>query len=497
MKAGKTLTRVGRPERQFPRRLWFEQLESRQMLSASGGPLSAWGGAEAAADAVPASDQATTVMIRLQATDLCGQPVERVAIGDTFWLEVHVKDLRPGAQGVFAAYLDVDYDQALVSTGGGGDAGLVFGTTYENGKSAEFLPGLIDDAGAFAGFDKTYGDEYLVFAVPLTATTAGVTQFAAGPADPLGYDILVYGSDDVVPWEEVRVLDAHVSIEAGAEVDRSVGDRIADDAGSLACRTSLIAGSGAELAASNPLWRPRQESTKGPVYPLETYEAPYPAETWADHLAQPPVTEPNVGGGWAVDSWSDWSPSDTVPVTFDWIAAGRLIDPWSWEDSSSTPSYSGGLDMLAVADVSVVEVSFSPHAYTLTFSEAGSGWLTGRTLEFDSGGELVTRLAAGSTAADVDVGFEFATFEASRAGSPREPARLSDPDVSWTNGADPWQPSDFPGWTVPARSELPAPIASRPLAAAPAQRPFDLETYLELFATEFDQIAADLALATR
>ena len=49
-----------------------------------------------------------------QATNVSGEPITSVGIGDTFYLQTLVEDTRSSAQGVFAAYFDLDYDESLV-----------------------------------------------------------------------------------------------------------------------------------------------------------------------------------------------------------------------------------------------------------------------------------------------------------------------------------------------------------------------------------------------
>ncbi|MBI2477521.1 MAG: tandem-95 repeat protein [Planctomycetia bacterium] len=49
-----------------------------------------------------------------QATNLQGTPVTSVSIGQTFVLQTLVQDMRSTPQGVFAGYLDLDYDESLV-----------------------------------------------------------------------------------------------------------------------------------------------------------------------------------------------------------------------------------------------------------------------------------------------------------------------------------------------------------------------------------------------
>jgi len=155
------------------------------------------------------------VKLRLGTTALDGTPVSTIATGSEFLLSVYVTDIRPGAEGVFAAYVDVTYDSNAVSVT---DPNLIYGDEYQNGKSGDATqPGLIDEAGAFAGFTKLGSAEYLLFSVQMKADDVGQVQFAGNPADDLGRDVLVFGSDLPVDWDAITITPASLSITAGID----------------------------------------------------------------------------------------------------------------------------------------------------------------------------------------------------------------------------------------------------------------------------------------
>ena len=60
-----------------------------------------------------------------------------VNVGDEFLLNVFVQDLRFPATGVFAAFLDVVFDDQLVSVNGD----LTFGSEYQNVRSGDVETG--------------------------------------------------------------------------------------------------------------------------------------------------------------------------------------------------------------------------------------------------------------------------------------------------------------------------------------------------------------------
>jgi len=62
---------------------------------------------------------AIDVAFRLDVTDLAGAPINTVEVGDSFYLNAYVQDVREGIDpsdgGLFSAYMDVDYDTSRVS----------------------------------------------------------------------------------------------------------------------------------------------------------------------------------------------------------------------------------------------------------------------------------------------------------------------------------------------------------------------------------------------
>lgn len=360
-----------------PRRLWFERLESRQLLSAAGFP-----GSGAVVDVIPAGEaSAGTVAIRLQATDTCGRPIDRVSVGDQFWLEAYVQDLRFVPKGVFAAYLDVGYDAALVATATDEYDGFVYGSSYENGQSGQFAPGLIDEAGGFAGLTELLGGEHLLMAVPFTATAAGVADFAGSPAAATGHDVLIYGNDFRVPWDEIRMLGTQVIVEVDSpESPGLVAGGVLDSSLNLACGGAMIAGSGAELASTQTPRSPREyydwtyDDLPGPADPSWTRE-----RSWdlADASA---VTEAGSDDRSANRSYLDGSPDWSFVVTKLQITGDDADHtlPWSWP--------------LAVGDLDTegwwYDDSFSPVIYVLSSPDYGAATSLGFTISFSEAGEV-------------------------------------------------------------------------------------------------------------
>lgn len=155
------------------------------------------------------------VQLRLETADLDGDPITTISSGSEFLLKMYAKDIGPagGFAGVFAAYVDVTYDSALVSPV---DTALTFHEPYVNGQSGVLTTaGLIDEGGAFAGFTQTGALEKLVFSVKMKADQSGQVQFVGDPADNIGHDILVFGSDSPVAWDAVTIVPTSLIVTAG------------------------------------------------------------------------------------------------------------------------------------------------------------------------------------------------------------------------------------------------------------------------------------------
>jgi hypothetical protein len=133
-------------------------------------------------------------------------------VGTQFEVRAWVEDLRSSAQGVFAAYADVQYDDEKAAP-----TGLVqHGETYVNGTSAGLdQPGLLGDAGGFAGLDLVGEGEELLFRAEFRAMSSGLLSFIPGPADGQGLDFLLYGLNHVVPESEVIFVGSLVEVVGG------------------------------------------------------------------------------------------------------------------------------------------------------------------------------------------------------------------------------------------------------------------------------------------
>ncbi len=170
-----------------------------------------------------AEGQEDLVQFRLETTDLTGVPVSDVLQGEQFVLNVFVQDVRPdtvSARGVFQAYVDVLFDDALVSA----LEPLSFGAAYRDRVSGDVsTPGLVDEAGGTqtgfgfeAPFDGPLGPgEFFVVGIPFEASAAGTVTFVSNRADLAGFhDVLLFEPPDAVPADSVIFGTADLTINA-------------------------------------------------------------------------------------------------------------------------------------------------------------------------------------------------------------------------------------------------------------------------------------------
>jgi hypothetical protein len=123
--------------------------------------------------------------VRLQATDLSGNPLTQVEAGQEFYVQAYVRDTRNGIpKGVSRATIDVAYDPSRVSVAGAIEHGERF-PDFRSGTTT--TAGLLSNVGGSLWnanwTDKEDpGEEDLLFRVPFTATSAGPVQFLTGPS---------------------------------------------------------------------------------------------------------------------------------------------------------------------------------------------------------------------------------------------------------------------------------------------------------------------------
>lgn len=145
---------------------------------------------------------------RLEVLDANGNVTTSVAAGSTFTLVAYTQDMRPNADGVFAAFLDVDYVGVPVTISGP----IVhnFASPLPTFSQATFgsnaTNGVLDEVGGLSStISPTGGDEFEVFRQSFVAgSTAGAVNFTANePEDQGQRGTLLFGVNSAIPVAQV------------------------------------------------------------------------------------------------------------------------------------------------------------------------------------------------------------------------------------------------------------------------------------------------------
>ena len=166
---------------------------------------------------------AESVRFRLDATDVDGKSLESINVGDRFYLSTFVEDVsdEPIA-GVFAAYLDVAFDEDLVSTVGP----IEYGTYFSNGKKGELLDGMLDNIGGFSSGDgqgrggavPVGPGELMVTRVEMEAVSLGTAAFVGSFAnDSPTHDVLLFGLNEPVVSSDITFGSLSLPIQSVPE----------------------------------------------------------------------------------------------------------------------------------------------------------------------------------------------------------------------------------------------------------------------------------------
>jgi len=187
------------------------------------------------------------VRFRLEVTDTSGTPITNVDPGDEFVLRVFTDDLRTGGAGVYAGYLDVEFDGDLVSAEGP----VTFGSDYPAGRVPaggviiDGAAGELDEFGGFAGFTNEIGsEERLLYSLPMTATQEGIVNFTSNPADNLPlHEVLLLDIEQEIPEDRISYGSTTLTIgepRQQAAFTNLANPRDVNNDGAVSARDALI-----------------------------------------------------------------------------------------------------------------------------------------------------------------------------------------------------------------------------------------------------------------
>jgi len=165
------------------------------------------------------------VNLRLQPVDpVTLDPIDRVAPGATFKVQLYVQDLRgfsAVAPGVYAAFADVLFDKNLVSPIPNSTSigfNIEFGADYLNNTTGDIdVAGLINELGAVQSntLDPLGSEEILLATFDMVAgeNIEGLAEIKLDPADLQPFsDTLLFEPPTVVPIEQIRFTPTSVLI---------------------------------------------------------------------------------------------------------------------------------------------------------------------------------------------------------------------------------------------------------------------------------------------
>lgn len=183
------------PQRKYAVRQFIpqgERLQSREMLAADFFDP---------ASILQTEHEEPFVQMRLETVDLDGSLISAVSLDEEFLLQVFVQDVRAEPEGIFSAYLDVSYDQNLLSVVGP----INYGPGFDFAQSGDTsTAGLIDEVGATVFSIGTGGDDLLLFSIRMRADAGGSLTLSSDPADILPiHEVTIFGGPIVVPNEKI------------------------------------------------------------------------------------------------------------------------------------------------------------------------------------------------------------------------------------------------------------------------------------------------------
>jgi hypothetical protein len=192
--------------------------------------------------------------IRVETDDLFGTPISSIAAGGDFRIKVVVQDLRvPTDQfpGVFAAYLNLDFDNTLASIGPGATPSfLPTFAPYGGGASYFLTPNGTQTEMSVGSFNYSLSAPgnapQVLFTELFHAAVPGLETFAPSYSSTPGFDLLLYDTENSLLASDVRYVGATLTI-----VPKPSGVALAGCAGLLVACLTIRVRRGASSRASN------------------------------------------------------------------------------------------------------------------------------------------------------------------------------------------------------------------------------------------------------
>ncbi len=206
--------------------------------------------------------------IKLEITDLDGNAISSLDVGDKFLLNMYGTDQRGRGDrgGLYAAYADIVFDGTLVRVVPG--TSINHPVQFRNTPSGTVNTGLIDELGGVSiGSKPSNEDQSLVATLQMETLAAGSVNFATNPADGTNREVLLFSNNERVPAEAVSYGSASLAVgqsftanpdnfsvaeNSGAtELDVLANDTIVSGTGALSVVSVTQPSSGGSVSLDN------------------------------------------------------------------------------------------------------------------------------------------------------------------------------------------------------------------------------------------------------
>ena len=143
--------------------------------------------------------------------------ITSASVGQEFVVRIVINDLRttgdPEGDGVFSAYMDVEYDSTRLELVGASP--VTYSSLFGNGRTTPVTTtaGLIDELGAFSSFNVGPGrDPQTLATVRMRVKATGQANISSNPAENPSRGITVFKEDVIVPSSRVIFGTANLVI---------------------------------------------------------------------------------------------------------------------------------------------------------------------------------------------------------------------------------------------------------------------------------------------
>lgn len=173
---------------------------------------------------------APTAEVQLEITDLAGNAISSISVGDSFLLRMNAVDARPFNQpGIYAAYADILFDPNLVEVESGSE--IEYGEGFTVVQKGTVLTGEINELGAVSNsIQASNVASSHIATVRFRAIGSGTVNFRTDPADDIDSEFLMFGIDNSIPASAISYGTSTVNIGQSYTVEDDTVT-IAEDTG--------------------------------------------------------------------------------------------------------------------------------------------------------------------------------------------------------------------------------------------------------------------------